>query len=236
MNMKNYIVMFNNVVNCMESSVNLVDLGKILFNQIKSNFYFLSGNERRTLTEAIPIAMKRVENCFKHINNKYYYDGERITFNPFHSGQYLIFLYYLSNSVYKVYGDEILASKLYFLNKIMNSIDLYYQVEMPDVFFMEHPVGTVIGRANMKNNLIVYQNCTIGGSYIDNEIYYPEIGTNVTLFSYSCILGKSVIGENTIVSSHCYIKNEIIPNNSIVFGSSPNIIIKNNVKNLNFFK
>lgn len=228
--------MFDSMVNCMESNVNLDDLEKILFNQLRSNFYFLLDSEMCTLSEAIPIAMKRVEKCFKSINNKYYYNEEKVVFNPFHSGQYLIFLYYLSNSIYKLFGDEALASKLYFLNKIMNSIDLYYQVEMPDVFFTEHPVGTVIGRAKINNNFAVYQNCTIGGSYIDNKIYYPEIAMNVTLFSYSCVLGKSIIGENTIVSSHCYIKNEIIPSNSIVFGSSPNIIIKKNNKNINFFK
>lgn len=208
----------------------------ILCSQLKSNFYFLSEEEINNLKKALPHVFKRIEVCFHHINNKYYSNEYGITFNPFHSGQYLIFLYFLSNTVYKMFNDEVLASKIYYLNKIMNGIDLYYQVEMPDIFFMEHPVGTVIGRAMMKNNLVVYQNCTIGGSYIGTELFYPSIDENVILYSYSCILGKSKIGKNTIISSHCYIINEDIPPNSIVFGNSRNLIIKKNNSQTKFFK
>lgn len=44
--------------------------------------------------------------------------------------------------------------------------------------------------------------------------------------SNSKILGKSKIGDNVIVSANTYIKDEDIPDNSLVFGQSPNLVIK----------
>ena len=40
------------------------------------------------------------------------------------------------------------------------------------------------------------------------------------------ILGETTIGNNVIVSSNTYIINEKVPDNCIVFGQSPNIVIK----------
>ena len=46
---------------------------------------------------------------------------------------------------------------------------------------------------------------------------------NTTL---STILGESKIGNNVILSSGSLVKDARIPDNSIVFGQSPNLIIK----------
>lgn len=57
------------------------------------------------------------------------------------------------------------------------------------------------------------------------------------MYSYSIILGNSKIGKNCIISSGTYIKDEIIPDNTIVFGRSPNLIKKyNNRKNKIFIE
>jgi len=59
----------------------------------------------------------------------------------------------------------------------MHGIDLFYSVPMPDVFMLVHPVGTVIGKANFSNYLVVYQNCTIGA---DTDVY-PNFGEGIVL-------------------------------------------------------
>ena len=51
-----------------------------------------------------------------------------------------------------------MASYAYYLNKIMNSVDWFYAIELPDVFCAEHPVGSVLGRAKWNGNrFFVYQ-------------------------------------------------------------------------------
>jgi serine O-acetyltransferase len=42
-------------------------------------------------------------------------------------------------------ANTTLADRIYYLNKALNGLDLFYEVEMPDVFYLDHPVGTVIG-------------------------------------------------------------------------------------------
>ena len=78
--------------------------------------------------------MCRLENNFSKNSNKYYSCDNEIYFNPFHSGQYCIYLYYLSNEIWKA-GNSILADKIYYLNKIMNGLDIFYEVELPDFFY-----------------------------------------------------------------------------------------------------
>lgn len=173
-------------------------------------------------------AFARAMSCFQKINNKYYQ-----AFKLTHSGQYAAFLYFLSHEIFKNIGRNDTSEKIYYLNKIMHSIDLFYEVALPDNFHWEHPVGTVLGRGVYGDYFTVYQNCTIGGSWDkDGKLHYPKLGKSVTLYSYACILGNCTIGENVIIASHTYVLNQDIPDNSIVFGQSPNLTIKPN-KNQN---
>lgn len=54
------------------------------------------------------------------------------------------------------------------------------------------------------------------------------IGEKVIMYSNSKILGDSYIGDNCIIGANCYIKDSNIPNNTMVFGQYPNLIIKSN--------
>ena len=47
----------------------------------------------------------------------------------------------------------MIADKIYYLNKILHSVDIYHEVELPSTFFLEHPVGTVLGRAKYQDGL-----------------------------------------------------------------------------------
>lgn len=115
-----------------------------------------------------------------------------------------------------------LADKIYFLNKTLNGLDLYYEVLMPKVFHLDHPIGSVMGRASYGENFTFAQLCTVG----NNKNIFPVIGDNVQMLSGSKILGKCIIGDNTIISANTYIKDEDVPSNSLVFGSSPSLVVK----------
>lgn len=167
--------------------------------------------------------MERLEACFKMNNNKHYKNSEgECYFSPFHSGQYAIFLYYLSNTIYKINNDNLLASNIYYLNKIMHSVDWYYEIQLPTYWGVEHPLGSVLGRAKYSNGFFIYQGCTVGG----NSDCYPELGEHVILFANATILGESRIGDRVAISAGTLIKNEIVPSNCIVFGQSPNLTIR----------
>jgi len=59
------------------------------------------------------------------------------------------------------------------------------------------------------------------------------IGENVRMMSGSKILGECIVGDHVVFSANTYIKDTDIPSCSIVFGSSPNLVIKR--KNESYF-
>lgn len=204
---------------------------KQLLHQL-SNLFLIDCVEKDLIDKYFDLVIERVDKCFSASKNKYYKkkteNGVETFFDPIHSCQWFIFLYYYANTVYKSEGDNPLAKKLcdeiYSLSKMVSGADLFYEVEMPDEFMCDHPVGTVIGRANYKNGFTFSQGNTVG----NNHGIYPTIGKNVVMLSNSKILGNCNIGDNVVVAANTYIKDEDIPDNSIVFGVSPNLIIKEN--------
>lgn len=157
-------------------------------------------------------------------STRLYKDGDMV-FNPMHTVTWAIFLYRLSRLLYLA-GNIYEADCVYYLNKIMNSVEWFYQVELPEHFMAEHPLGSVLGKAQYSDYLFVYQGTTIGGNRKKGKLYYPKLGKNVVLYANATILGETTIGNNVIVSSNTYIINEKVPDNCIVFGQSPNIVIK----------
>lgn len=199
--------------------------------QLESHF-ILTNIEKSVITDYLDLALEKCESNFLASSNKYFKidmggHSEKVRFNPYHSVQYMIFLYYLSHEIYVNTQNSILCDKIYYLNKVMNSVDLFYAIELPQKFGAEHPLGSVMGRAKYGEGFFFYQGCTVGGTYGKNgEIYYPVLGENVQMFANSSILGKCKVGDNVKIGAGTLIKNENIPSGSIVFGQSPQLIIK----------
>ena len=197
------------------------DILEGLIRQLKS-FFSVSNDEIEGIKSLGDSVFERCKICFSKNTNKYYSKDGEAYFNPYHSGQYTVFLYYFSNTVFKTGRHIRLADKIYYLNKIMNSCDLFYEVELPEIFMLDQPVGTVLGRATYGNYFKFTQNCTVGS----NKNIYPVLGEYVTMTTNSKVFGSSKIGNNVTIGVGACVKDEDIPDESLVFGSSPNLIIK----------
>lgn len=202
------------------------EIEKLLIHQLR---LYWSDIDEKIIRNAIPATMNAIENNFKGLPNSRFFCNGLIQFSPFMSVHWMIFLYRLSHEIYVQHGTVNTpkeADCIYYLNKIMHSNDWFYAVELPQHFLCEHPLGSVLGRAQYGDYFFVYQGTTVGGNRNKGQLCYPVIGNNVVLFANSTILGNSLIGDNVVVSAETYIINEVIPNNCIVFGRSPNLIIK----------
>ena len=201
-----------------------------LLMQLKSHF-FISEEEESIIKDRFDSALSACEENFSHSENKYYWTEENgvrtCRFNPYHAIQYMIFLYYLSHDIYLNADVGRLCDKIYYLNKIFHSVDLFYAIDLPAHFGAEHPLGSVMGRAKYSNGFFFYQGCTVGGTYDKmGNIHYPVIEENIKMYANSSILGKCHIGKNAQIGAGALVKNQDVPENSIVFGQSPNLIIK----------
>jgi serine O-acetyltransferase len=189
-----------------------------------NSFFSISADEISVIDSLSGIVFQRCEYNFLKNENKYYSRNSETYFSPYHSGQYTVFLYYFSNTIFKEEKDYLkLADKIYYLNRTMNGCDLFYEVELPEIFSLDHPLGSVMGRAKFGNYFAFSQTCTVG----NNNNIFPVIGEHVTMSVNSMILGDSKIGNNVILGAGACVKDQDIPDNSMVFGNSPNLIIKN---------
>ncbi len=171
-------------------------------------------------------AEKRASIALSVFQNKYY-NGK---IDPYNGVIYCNFLYWLSYCAFINKHIDI-SEKVYSLNKVLHGVELFYEIKLPIHWSCEHPLGSVMGRAEYGDYFFFYQGCTVGTSRHKGKLFHPIIGNYVTMYSNSKVLGCSYIGNNTILSANSYVINETIPDNSIVFGQSPYLIIKENHKN-----
>ena len=134
-------------------------------------------------------------------------------FNVLQSSQHCILLYFLSNTIYRRSGDTAAATRLFLMNKALNGIDLFYEIQMPPVFYIGHSVGIVLAKATYGNYLVLYQNSTVGR----HKDQIPVIGDRVVLYPNTAVIGRSVIGDDAVLSQGVSAVNKSVPERVIAF-------------------
>ena len=134
-------------------------------------------------------------------------------FNVLQSSQHCIFLYYLSNTIYARSGDTAAATRLFLMNKAFNGIDLFYEIQMPPVFYIGHSVGIVLAKATYGNYLVVYQNSTVG----KNHGVAPVLGEGVVMYAGTAIIGGCQVGDGTVLSQGTSLVNADSPGHCTVY-------------------
>ena len=162
-------------------------------------------------------ALERIEYCFSRIERKYYRQDGKVVFNHLNADHMATFLYFLGNTLWQETGDVGLPTRLFYLNKILHGLDLFYSVRMPEIFLLVHPVGTVLGNASYGDYLVVYQNCTVGAL----ADVYPRFGTGTILYSRTSVLGDCSVGDNVVFAANSQIVNVDVPGDSLVLGQYP---------------
>lgn len=164
---------------------------------------------RRAIDGSLDAALARVETCLGAVAM-----WKQGSFDPLNSSQYAIYLYYLSHQVWVDTRDPAVPTRLFLLNKALNGIDLFYEIEMPEIFFIGHSVGIVLAKATYGNHLVLYQNSTVG----KNHGVAPVLGDGVILYPNTAVIGRSVIGDRSVLSQGTSVVNAEIPADSLVFG------------------
>jgi serine O-acetyltransferase len=160
-------------------------------------------------------AMQRLEHCFAHIDNKYFFDGTQAVFDHLHGDQYAMWLYWLSNQLHRDGAPSHWSKKLFLLNKCLHGCDIFHEVELPSVFLLVHPLGTVLGRAKYSDHLLVYQRCGVGS----NHDVYPRLGRHLSLRPGSAVLGRCAIGDHVTVAAESLVLDRDIADNTTYIGN-----------------
>jgi len=183
-----------------------------------------------TIDRHIDQSLARLERCINAV--KMWRIGE---FDYLHSTQYAIFLYFLSNTIWIEEKNKRLCTKLFYLNKALNGIDLFYEIAMPDIFFIGHSVGIVLAKATYGNYLVLYQNSTVG----KNHGIAPVLGEGVIMYPNSAIIGDCQIADGSVISQGVSVINKNTAAHSLVFqGEGGQLVFKKDQRNIfsDFFR
>ena len=142
-------------------------------------------------------------------------------FNVLQSSQHTIFLYFLANTIWTRSGDAAAATRLFLMNKALNGIDLFYEIAMPQVFYIGHSVGIVLAKATYGEFLVLYQNSTVGR----HKDQIPVIGERVVLYPGSAVAAGSVIEDDAVVSQGVRVINRHVPAGMMAFAGEAGALI-----------
>jgi serine O-acetyltransferase len=110
-------------------------------------------------------------------------------------------------------------------NKALHGVDFFPTSVIPAVFQLVHPVGSVIGRAQLSSFTVVYQGVSVGAripSAEEGAQQYPSFQGPVILFARSAVFGNSSVGANVVFGADSMIIDQDVPADSIVVGRYPN--------------
>lgn len=188
------------------------------------NAFFPDGDEvsGELLMPAVLGALPRLEHCFAAIDNKYFFDGQSAVFSHLHGDQYAMWLYLLSNELHRQGGPASTCSKLFLLNKSLHGCDIYYEVALPSVFLLVHPLGTVLGRGEYSDYFVSYQRVGVGSNYD----VYPRFGRHVTLRPGASVLGGCTIGDMCQIAAGSLVLDRDLPDNSLYIGNPKTAVVK----------
>jgi serine O-acetyltransferase len=184
------------------------------------------------LAVAGPGALARLEHCFSHIGNKYFFDGRQAVFDHLHGDQYAMWLYLLANELHLRDGPATVCKKLFLLNKTLHGCDIFYEVALPSVFLLVHPLGTVLGRGQYSDFFIAYQRVGVGS----NHDVYPKLGRYLTLHPGSAVLGNSTVGDHCTIASESLVLDLELPENVVYIGNPRDHLIKTRKNKLSIWR
>ncbi len=141
------------------------------------------------------------------------YTPGRTGFNPAISWQYAIFLYKLSNKLYKAGVSSELLSPIFSLNKMLNGIDIFYEIEMPKNFLLGHTLGSVFAKAEYGEFCVFHHGCTVG----QKNYTRPSLGEGVVMYPGSMIIGDCKVRSNTVLAPGVRLVDSNTPGDCYVF-------------------
>ena len=195
--------------------------------QLEALFPWTAADSEDAAAAYADVDARFLANCSR-MRNKYYADAELVS--PLQSCQYAMFLYFLSRALKRPQAKDM----AYNLLKMTSGADIFHQVALPETFFFDHPVGSVLGRAAYGNHFMFAQGVTVG----NNKGAYPTFGDCVCLNSGAKVLGACRIGNDVIIAANAYVKDRDIPSGSVVFGQDRALVVRTGCEaaNREFFR
>ncbi|WP_295419220.1 serine O-acetyltransferase [Sulfurovum sp.] len=132
-------------------------------------------------------------------------------------GLWALFFYRFSHWFYGK-GLRFIPRFISALGLFLTTIDIHPAAKLGRRVFIDHGVGVVIGEtAILGNDVIVYQQVTLGGVSTSKGKRHPTLGNNVVIGAGAKVLGNITVGDNSKVGANSVVVKDV-PADSTAIG------------------
>lgn len=110
------------------------------------------------------------------------------------------------------------------ISRFFTGIEIHPGAKIGRNFFVDHGMGVVIGEtAEIKDNVVLYQGVTLGGTSLQRKKRHPTLGNNVVVGAGSKLIGAITIGDNVKIGAGSVVITSV-PSNATVIGVPGRIV------------
>jgi serine O-acetyltransferase len=132
-------------------------------------------------------------------------------------GLHAIIAYRLAHRLYK-WHLKLIARMISYLTRIITGIEIHPAARIGRRFFIDHGEGVVIGETTIiGDDVLVYQQVTLGGTGKDHGKRHPTIGNHVILGAGAKVLGDIIIADYVRIGAGSVVIEDV-PSHSTVVG------------------
>ena len=117
-----------------------------------------------------------------------------------------------------------------YLTRIITGIEIHPKARIGNRFFIDHGEGVVIGEtAIIGDDVLIYQQVTLGGTGNEHGKRHPTIGNNVIIGAGAKVLGNITIGDNVRIGAGSVVIDDVPPHSTVV--GIPGRVVQQKVMN-----
>ena len=138
-------------------------------------------------------------------------------------GLHAIIAYRLAHKFHK-WGLKLIARMISYLTRIITGIEIHPAAQIGIRFFIDHGEGVVIGETTIiGDDVLVYQQVTLGGTGNDSGKRHPTIGNHVIIGAGAKVLGDIIIADHVRIGAGSVVIEDV-PSHSTVVGVPGRIV------------
>lgn len=111
----------------------------------------------------------------------------------------------------------LLARLISQVSRALTGIEIHPGARIGKRFFIDHGMGVVIGEtAVIGDDVLIYQQVTLGGTGLEKGKRHPTIGDNVVIGAGAKVLGNITVGDNSYIGANAVVIKDVPANSTVV--------------------
>lgn len=131
-------------------------------------------------------------------------------------GLHALICYRLAHRLHK-WHIPLIPRVISYIARIFTGIEIHPAAQIGRRFFIDHGEGVVIGETSIiGDDVLMYQQVTLGGTGKDTGKRHPTIGNNVILGAGAKVLGNINIGDFVRIGAGSVVIEDVPPHSTVV--------------------